>query len=49
MKPRTKQELVDGILKFWETVDIAKCTCYIRHLMKVLRPVVELKGDATGY
>ena len=49
VKPRNKQELVDEILKFWETVDINKCTRYIRHLRKVLPRVIELNGDATGY
>ena len=34
LKPRTKQELVDGILKFWRTVDVAKCNKYIDHLKK---------------
>ena len=34
VKPRTKQELVDGILKFWRTVDVAKCNKYIDHLKK---------------
>ena len=32
IKPHTKPELVDGVLQFWETVDIPKCTRYIRHL-----------------
>ncbi len=49
IKPRVKQELVDGILKFWETVDVEKCTRYIRHLRKVLPRVIELNGQATGY
>ena len=49
IKPRVKQELVDGILKFWETVDVAKCTRYIRHLKKVLPRVIKLNGEATGY
>ena len=31
IKPRTKDELMQGILSFWDTVDIAKCTKYIRH------------------
>lgn len=26
IKPRSKDELVDGIRKFWKTVDSAKCT-----------------------
>ena len=49
IKPRTKQELVEGILEFWETVDIDKCKRYIRHLRKVIPRVIELNGDATGY
>ena len=49
VKPKTKDKLVQGILRFWDTVDVAKCTKYIRHLMKVLPRVVELNGDATGY
>ena len=49
VKPKTKQELVDGINGFWNTVNIAKCTKYIRHLRKVLPKVIELQGAATGY
>ena len=49
VKPRTKDELVQGILQFWDTVDVAKCTRYIRHLRKVLPRIIELNGDATGY
>ena len=32
VKPRCTQELIDGIQEFWQTVDILKCTRYIRHL-----------------
>ena len=32
VKPKTKEELVDGIIAFCATVDIAKCTKYIYHL-----------------
>lgn len=49
IKPTTKQELVDGINHFWETVDIHKCRRYINHLRKVLPKVIELNGEATGY
>lgn len=49
IKPKTKEELVDGILKFWATVDTAKCCKYIGHLKKVIPRVIELQGDATGY
>ena len=49
IKPHTKQQLVDGIQEFWQTVDVVKCTKYIRHLRKVLPCIVQLQGDATGY
>ena len=49
VKPTTKQELIDGIIAFWATVDVAKCTRYIRHLKKVIPRVIELNGAATGY
>ena len=49
IKPRTKQELIQGIQDFWATVDINKCKKYIGHLRKVVPRVIELNGDATGY
>ena len=49
VKPKTKQELIDGILAFWEIVDEHKCQKYIGHLKKVIPKVIEYKGDATGY
>lgn len=49
VKPRKKDELVEGIMRFWQTVDKAKCKKYIRHLDKVIPRVIELNGDATGY
>ena len=49
VKLHTKQELIDGILKFWETVSIKKCNRYINHLNKVIPKVIELEGAATGY
>ena len=37
VKPRTTEELIDGISRFWEErVDAAKCTKYIGHLQTVL-------------
>ena len=48
-KPKKKDELVDGIKYFWETVDLAKCRKYIRHIHKVIPKVIELEGAATGY
>ena len=49
VKPTTKQQLVDGISTFWDTVDIRKCCRYIGHLKKVLPKIIEKGGDATGY
>ena len=49
VKPHTKQELIDGILRFWETVTIEKCKKYINHLKKVIPRVIEFEGQATGY
>ena len=44
-----KDELIQGILRFWGTVDTAKCLKYIGHLRKVIPKVIELEGAATGY
>ena len=49
VKPTTKDELVDGILQFWTTVDVEKCRRYICHLKKGLPKIIEVKGDATGF
>ena len=49
VKPRTKEELINGINNFWMTVDINKCKKYIGHLRKVVPRIIELGGDATGY
>ena len=49
VKPRTKEELINGIEEFWSTVDVVKCRKYIGHLRKVIPRVIELRGDATGY
>ena len=49
VKPTTKEELVQGIISFWDTVDRVKCHKYIRHLKKVIPRVIALNGDATGY
>ena len=49
VKPRTKEELVQGIVAFWDTVDKAKCTRFINHLKKVLPKIIENNGGPTGY
>uniref|UniRef100_A0A1X7TCR2 Tc1-like transposase DDE domain-containing protein n=1 Tax=Amphimedon queenslandica TaxID=400682 RepID=A0A1X7TCR2_AMPQE len=48
VKPKTKSELVYGILKFWGTVDVPKSK-YIRHLKKVVPKEIEANGGPTGY
>ena len=49
VKPRNKLELVQGIIRFWRTVDEHKCCRYINHLKKVLPKVIEVHGEPTGY
>ena len=43
-KPKTKDELIQGIVTFWGTVDTAKCLKYIGHLRKIVPKVIELGG-----
>lgn len=49
VKPKKKEELVEGIRTYWRTVDVLKCNKYINHLHKVLPKVIEAEGRATGY
>lgn len=49
VKPTNKQDLVDGIARFWLTMEIHKCCRYIDHLQKVLPRVIEKGGEATSY
>ena len=49
VKPKIKEELVGGVEQFGATVDVAKCTRYIRHLRKVVPKVIELEAKATGH
>ena len=49
MKPLRKDELVQGINRFWDTVDVPKCKKYISHLKKVIPKVIEENGEPTGY
>lgn len=49
VKPRNKEELIEGIELFWDSVDIHKCHRYIDHLKKVLPRAIEVRGEPTGY
>ena len=40
IKPRNKEELVDGITTVWATDDEQKCSKYIGHLRKVIPKVI---------
>ena len=49
IKPLTKADLVNGILRFWSRrMSSAKCKRYIRHTQKVLPKVVAKNGCITG-
>ncbi len=48
VKLKVKDESVDGIAAIWRTVDVAKCTKYIRHLREALPKVIEFDGAATA-
>lgn len=47
IKPKSKQELIDGILAFWGTIDEHKCCKYIGHFKKVIPKVIEKGDDAS--
>ena len=49
VKPKTKAELVAGILQLWETIDIVKCKKYIGQLRKVVPKITDMNGGPTGY
>lgn len=49
VKPKNKDELIEGIMQFWDSVDVYKCCRYINHLKKVLPKVIEVRGEPTGY
>ena len=49
VKPKNKEELVEGIQQFWQTVTPEKCQRYIGHLQKVVPEVIRRQGKASGY
>ena len=49
IKPKIKDELVDGIKEFWGSVSGEKCQNYICYLHKVVTRIIEVGGAATGY
>ena len=49
VKPTNKEQLVNGIQEFWQTVTPEKCQRYIGHLRKVVPEVIRCEGRASGY
>lgn len=49
VKPKTKEELIQGIKAFWSIVTPEMCSRYIRHIDKVVPVVIVRKGAASGY
>ena len=47
-KPRTRQELIDGIKQFWEKLTVTKCK-HTNHFKKVLPEGMAVNGAAAGY
>ena len=49
VKPNTVQELVQGIIKFWnDIVTIDYCNSKINHIYKVIDTIILLEGKASG-
>jgi len=45
VKPTTKEQLLEGITRFWkERMTAEKCTMYINHLKKVVPMVIQHQG-----
>ena len=49
VKPRTRDELVNGIQAFWDAFTRERCVKYINHLHKAIPAVIECAGGATGH
>ena len=49
VKPKTKEELIQGIKQFWALVTPQMCTRYIRHIDKVVPVVIARREAASGY
>ena len=48
-KPNTMQELIQGIMRFWNQVVTVECSnSKIDHMVKVIDRILILKGKASG-
>ena len=48
IKPRTKDELVNGIRQYWKELTAEKCARFIDHIHKVIPKVILNNGDQSG-
>ena len=48
MKPRNKEELVQGIMANWNELTDEKCKRYIQHVHKVIAAVIANGGGPSG-
>lgn len=49
VKPKKKEELVQGIVSFWNTLSAEKCGHYIDHVHRVIPHVVLNAGGPTQF
>lgn len=49
VKPRNQEELLNGIVEFWNGLTVEQCNKYIDHLYKVVPKVIEKDGNASGF
>jgi hypothetical protein len=49
VKPRNKEELVNGIKDYWSGLTVETCQNYIQHIHKVVPAVVASEGGPTKY
>ncbi|CAG2244874.1 unnamed protein product [Mytilus edulis] len=49
VKPKLKEELVNGIKQFWENLSAEQCARYIDHIHRVLPVVVLNDGGPSGF
>lgn len=49
VKPKTKDQLVDGIVNFWESLTAEQCGKYIDHVHRVIPHVILNRGGPTNF
>lgn len=47
VKPRNQEELINGIVEFWNGLTVEQCKKYIDNLYKVVPKVNEKDGNAS--